>query len=60
MEHSSQVNRWRLILGKPAAGELAFSPGAALENGVPCAELEEILKKRREARAHSDGDTYSG
>ncbi len=24
------------------------------------AELEEILKKRREARAHSDGDTYSG
>lgn len=44
MEHSSQINRWRLILGKPAAGELAFSPGAALENGASCAELEEILE----------------
>ena len=44
MGHSSQINRWRLILGKPAAGRLGFSPGASLENGISCAELEEVLE----------------
>ena len=44
MGHSSQINRWRLILGQPAAGRLGFSPGASLENGISCAELEEVLE----------------
>lgn len=37
------LNRWRLILGGYAAGRLSFSSGAALENGISCMDLEEVL-----------------
>lgn len=41
--NSSQMNRWRLILGGYAQERLAFGKGAALENGISCMDLEEVL-----------------
>lgn len=43
MEHTSQLNRWRLILGGYAKDQLSFGAGAALENGISCMDLEEAL-----------------
>lgn len=43
MEHTSQLNRWRLILGGYAKDQLSFGEGAALENGISCMDLEEAL-----------------
>lgn len=43
MEHTSQLNRWRLILGGYAKNQLSFGEGAALENGISCMDLEEAL-----------------
>ncbi|MCI8416347.1 MAG: VWA domain-containing protein [Lachnospiraceae bacterium] len=48
---TGRLNRWRLILGKYAADQLAFSGGAsgvedgdnAMENGISCVDLEELL-----------------
>lgn len=41
--NSSQMNRWRLILGGYAQERLAFGQGAALENGISCMDLEDVL-----------------
>lgn len=41
--NGSQMNRWRLILGGYAQERLAFGKGAALENGISCMDLEEVL-----------------
>ena len=38
-----QLNRWRLILGGYSSGQISFSPGANLENGISCMDLEEAL-----------------
>lgn len=38
-----QLNRWRLILGGYSSGQISFSPGASLENGISCMDLEEAL-----------------
>ena len=43
MEHTSQLNRWRLKLGGYAKDQLSFGEGAALENGISCMDLEEAL-----------------
>ncbi len=43
MSDASQLNRWRLILGGYASGQLSFSAGASLENGISCMDLEEVL-----------------
>ncbi len=43
MEHTSQVNRWRLILGSYAKDQLSFEEGASLDNGIACMDLEEAL-----------------
>ena len=43
-EHdTSQINRWRLILGGYAAKQLEFSQGASLGNGISCMDLEDVL-----------------
>ena len=42
-EHTSQLNRWRLILGSYAQKQLNFEEGACLENGISCMDLEEAL-----------------
>ncbi len=41
--NTSQMNRWRLILGGFAKDRLAFGEGAALENGISCVDLEDVL-----------------
>ena len=38
-----QLNRWRLILGGNSSGQISFSSGASLENGISCMDLEEVL-----------------
>lgn len=38
-----QLNRWRLILGGYSSGQISFSQGASLENGISCMDLEEAL-----------------
>lgn len=38
-----QLNRWRLILGGSSAGQISFSQGASLENGISCMDLEDVL-----------------
>lgn len=38
-----QLNRWRLILGGNSSGQISFSSGASLENGISCMDLEEAL-----------------
>ena len=43
MEHTSQVNRWRLILGSYAKDQLSFEEEASLDNGIACMDLEEAL-----------------
>lgn len=43
MSDTSRLNRWRLILGGYASGQLNFSDGASLENGISCMDLEEVL-----------------
>ena len=43
MRDTEVLNRWRLILGKNAGGQLSFGDGAALENGISCFDLEEAL-----------------
>ncbi|MBR4025964.1 MAG: VWA domain-containing protein [Lachnospiraceae bacterium] len=40
---TSQLNRWRLILGGYASEQMEFSKDAFLENGISCIELEELL-----------------
>lgn len=40
---SRQLNRWRLILGGYSSGQISFSKGAILENGISCMDLEEAL-----------------
>lgn len=40
---TGQLNRWRLILGGYAKKQLDFTDGAALENGISCMDLEEVL-----------------
>ena len=42
-EHTSQLNRWRLILGSYAQKQLNFEEGACLANGISCMDLEEAL-----------------
>lgn len=41
--HTSQLNRWRLILGSYSQNQLSFGEGASLENGISCMDLEEAL-----------------
>ncbi len=41
--NTSQMNRWRLILGGYAQNRLEFGPGASLENGISCMDLEDVL-----------------
>lgn len=41
--NGSQMNRWRLILGGYASNRLAFGQGGALENGISCMDLEDVL-----------------
>lgn len=43
MEGTSQINRWRLILGSYAKNQLRFDADGMLENGISCMELEEAL-----------------
>lgn len=38
-----QLNRWRLILGGSSSGQISFSQGASLENGISCMDLEDVL-----------------
>jgi len=40
---TSQLNRWRLILGGYAKNQLSFTGQAAMENGISCIELEDAL-----------------
>lgn len=40
---TSQLNRWRLILGGYAKDQLHFSEGDAMENGISCMDLEDAL-----------------
>lgn len=43
MSGTRELNRWRLILGSYAGGRISFGAGASLENGISCAELEDVL-----------------
>jgi len=43
MSDTGQINRWRLILGGNAAGQLSFGGGGTLENGISCMDLEDAL-----------------
>lgn len=43
MDDTRQMNRWRLILGKMAKNQIAFSGQSAAEHGVSCMELEDAL-----------------
>ena len=40
---TGQLNRWRLILGGYASGQLAFQGDGRLENGISCMDLEDAL-----------------
>jgi len=40
---TSQLNRWRLILGGYAKNQLNFTEGADFGNGISCMDLEEAL-----------------
>lgn len=40
---TSQLNRWRLILGGYAKNQLDFTKGADFGNGISCMDLEEAL-----------------
>lgn len=41
--HTSQMNRWRLILGGYSKEKLSFGEGTATVGGMPCEDLEEAL-----------------
>ena len=41
--NNRQLNRWRLILGGSSSGQISFSQGASLENGISCMDLEDVL-----------------
>ncbi len=41
--HTSQMNRWRLILGGYSRGQLSFGEGTASISGMSCQDLEEAL-----------------
>ena len=43
MGHTSQLNRWRLILGSYSKNQLSFGADDSLENGISCMDLEEAL-----------------
>ena len=43
MNDTTQLNRWRLILGKQARDQLPFIEEPALENGISCLDLGEAL-----------------
>lgn len=43
MGHTSQLNRWRLILGSCSKNQLSFGADDSLENGISCMDLEEAL-----------------
>ncbi len=43
MNDTGVLNRWRLVLGGYASGQLSFSAEAMLENGISCMDLEEVL-----------------
>lgn len=43
LERDRQLNRWRLILGGFSSGQISFSSGARLENGISCMDLEDVL-----------------
>ncbi len=43
MSDTGQINRWRLILGGNAAGQLSFGGDGTLENGISCMDLEDAL-----------------
>lgn len=40
---TGQLNRWRLILGGYASGQLSFQGDGKLENGISCMDLEDAL-----------------
>jgi len=40
---TSQINRWRLILGSYAEKQLGFQGDGTLENGISCMDLEDAL-----------------
>lgn len=42
-KNTGQLNRWRLILGGYSQKQLQFAPGATLESGISCMDLEEAL-----------------
>ncbi|MDO5407057.1 MAG: VWA domain-containing protein [Eubacteriales bacterium] len=44
MDDTRQMNRWRLILGKMAENQIAFSSESGLERGISCMELEDALE----------------
>ena len=43
MRNTSQINRWRLILGSYAKKQLSFDGDGMTENGISCMDLEEAL-----------------
>lgn len=43
MRNTSQINRWRLILGGYAKKQLSFDGDGMTENGISCMDLEEAL-----------------
>lgn len=43
MGNTSQINRWRLILGSYAKNRLSFDGDGTMENGISCMDLEEAL-----------------
>lgn len=40
---TNQINRWRLILGSFAKNQISFNKESAMENGISCMDLEEVL-----------------
>ncbi len=43
MNHTEQLNRWRLILGKQAGNQIPFGADGTLEGGISCPDLEDAL-----------------
>ena len=43
MNHTEQLNRWCLILGKQAGNQIPFGADGALEGGISCPDLEDAL-----------------
>ena len=41
--NTSQLNRWRLILGSYAKNQMSFDGSAGLSEGISCMDLEEVL-----------------